>query len=128
SGVKRAERLSGRLLVHRSGGRSVAANGLDRAFDRCPQLADLAGCATFCLIFAGAFTLAECEQEIRTIGDLTRPHRSLELGDRFAAATISLTLRFAIFSGGSFVPRSLCQSVNEPCGSASISKQGFVPL
>ncbi len=47
---------------------------------------------------------------------------------RFAAATISVTLRFAIFSGGSFVPRSLCHSVNEPCGSASMSKQGLVDL
>lgn len=34
----------------------------------------------------------------------------------------------AVLIGGSLVPRNLCHSVSEPCGSASTSRQGFVDL
>src|ERR1700744_3417326 len=47
---------------------------------------------------------------------------------RFAAATMPLTELTADLIGGSLVPRHLCQSVSEPCGSASIIKQGLVDL
>src|SRR5258705_2879848 len=47
---------------------------------------------------------------------------------RLAAATIPATELTAVLIGGSLVPRSLCHSVSEPCGSASISRQGFVGL
>src|SRR5258708_16474267 len=33
-----------------------------------------------------------------------------------------------VLVGGSLVPGSLCHSVNDPCGSASINRQGFVAL
>ena len=47
---------------------------------------------------------------------------------RFAPATIPPTELTAVLIGGSLVPRSLCHSVNEPCGSASMSRHGFVVL
>ena len=47
---------------------------------------------------------------------------------RLAAAMIPLTEFTAALIGGSFVPRNLCQRVSDPCGSASIIKQGFVDL
>src|SRR5262249_54844841 len=43
---------------------------------------------------------------------------------RLAALTISPTPRVPFLSAGSPAPRSLCQSVSEPCGSASINRQG----
>src|SRR5712671_2588232 len=47
---------------------------------------------------------------------------------RLAAAIIPLTELTAVLIGGSLVPRSLCHRVNDPCGSASIIKHGFVDL
>src|SRR6476659_8259263 len=47
---------------------------------------------------------------------------------RLAAAQISPTERTAVRIGGSLVPRSLCQRVSEPCGSASTSRHGLVAL
>src|ERR1700751_2233504 len=47
---------------------------------------------------------------------------------RRAAARIPLTELTAVLIGGSLVPRNLCQSVNDPCGSASTSRHGFVAL
>jgi hypothetical protein len=47
---------------------------------------------------------------------------------RLAAAMISPTERMAVRIGGSLVPRSLCHSVSEPCGSPSISRHGRVDL
>src|ERR1700694_5126828 len=50
------------------------------------------------------------------------------LPSRLAALMIPLTELTAVLIGGSLVPRILCQRVSEPCGSASISRQGFVDL
>src|ERR1700756_4929337 len=47
---------------------------------------------------------------------------------RLAAARIPPTELTAVLIGGSFVPRSLCHSVKDPCGSASMSKHGLVDL
>src|ERR1700761_3002774 len=47
---------------------------------------------------------------------------------RFAAEMMPVTELTADLIGGSLVPRNLCQSVREPCGSASIIKQGLVDL
>src|SRR5215472_17405416 len=47
---------------------------------------------------------------------------------RLAAARMPLTELTADLIGGSLVPRSLCQSVSDPCGSASTSRQALVDL
>src|ERR1700731_2974164 len=47
---------------------------------------------------------------------------------RLAVAMIPLTEVTAVLIDGSLVPRSLCQSVSDPCGSASTSRHGFVDL
>ena len=47
---------------------------------------------------------------------------------RLAAERMPLTELTAVLIGGSLVPRSLCQSVSDPCGSASTSRHGFVVL
>src|SRR5215470_57372 len=47
---------------------------------------------------------------------------------RLAEARMPLTELTADLIGGSLVPRSLCQSVNEPCGSASTKRHDLVVL
>src|SRR3954465_6269656 len=60
-----------------------------------------------------------------TTGDLvggvsTRTHSE---PSRFAALTMSAMPRLAVLSIGSPVPRIACQSVSDPCGSESMSRQ-----
>ena len=47
---------------------------------------------------------------------------------RLAALTSSLTDRVAGLILRSSLPRSLCHNVSEPCGSASINRQGLLAL
>src|SRR5437764_2139443 len=72
-----------------------------------------------------AFLMASSTTEDMFGGVSMKTH---SIPSRLAAATIPLTELTAVLIGGSLVPRSLCQRVSEPCGSASISKQGFVDL
>src|SRR5947209_9481223 len=69
-GLYRAGRRLGRLLVHRAARRRRSSDSLHRALDCRPKPADLGRRATFRIVFARAFAMAERHQEIGAIGDL----------------------------------------------------------
>src|SRR5260370_24834498 len=72
-----------------------------------------------------AFLMASSTTAERLGGVSMNTH---SIPSRLAAAMIPLTEFTAALIGGSLVPPNLCHRVSEPCGSASILQQGFVPL
>src|SRR5215510_2369876 len=72
-----------------------------------------------------AFLIASSTTAERFGGVSMKTH---SMPSRLAAAMISPTARIAVRIGGSLVPRNLCHSVSEPCGSPSTNRHGLVDL